>query len=155
MDAQVAAHLGELAALTAALCWSLNSLAFEAAGRRVGSLAVNYLRIFVAFPLLTLTAWLTRGLALPLDAPPQAWLWLSISGLVGFVFGDIFLFSGLCGDRLPHLPAHQVPGPAHHRSAELPAPGGKAGSPGACGHFPGHPGHLPGDPGPQPPRRKK
>jgi len=92
MDAQVAAHLGELAALTAALCWSLNSLAFEAAGRRVGSLAVNYLRIFVAFPLLTLTAWLTRGLALPLDAPPQAWLWLSISGLVGFVFGDIFLF---------------------------------------------------------------
>lgn len=23
---------------------------------------------------------------------PQAWLWLSISGLVGFVFGDIFLF---------------------------------------------------------------
>ncbi|WP_461365580.1 DMT family transporter [Candidatus Darwinibacter acetoxidans] len=92
MDAQVAAHLGELAALTAALCWSLNSLAFEAAGRRVGSLAVNYLRIFVAFPLLTLTAWLTRGLALPLDAPPHAWLWLSISGLVGFVFGDIFLF---------------------------------------------------------------
>lgn len=41
---------------------------------------------------MTLTAWLTRGLALPLDAPPQAWLWLSISGLVGFVFGDIFLF---------------------------------------------------------------
>ncbi len=92
MQAAVTAHLGELAALAAALCWCFNSLAFEAAGKRVGSLAVNYFRIFVAFPLLTLTAWLIRGTALPLDAPPAAWFWLTISGLLGFVLGDIFLF---------------------------------------------------------------
>lgn len=87
-----AAHIGELAALTAAFCWCLNSIAFETAGRRVGSLAVTYLRIFVAFPLLALSAWLSRGLPLPTDAAPEAWFWLTISGLVGFVFGDIFLF---------------------------------------------------------------
>ena len=87
-----AAHIGELAALTAAFCWCLNSIAFETAGRRAGSLAVTYLRIFVAFPLLALSAWLSRGLPLPTDAAPEAWFWLTISGLVGFVFGDIFLF---------------------------------------------------------------
>lgn len=34
----VQAHLGELAALAAAFCWSLNAMAFEAAGKQVGSL---------------------------------------------------------------------------------------------------------------------
>lgn len=101
----VQAHLGELAALAAAFCWSLNAMAFEAAGKQVGSLAVNYLRIFIAFPLLTLTAWLTRGLALPTDAAPEAWFWLLISGLVGFVLGDIFLFQAFVeiGSRISLL----------------------------------------------------
>ncbi len=26
------------------------------------------------------------------DASPSAWLWLSLSGVVGFVIGDVFLF---------------------------------------------------------------
>jgi drug/metabolite transporter (DMT)-like permease len=105
MEHTAISHLGELAALTAALCWSLNAMAFEVAGKRVGSLAVNYLRIFVAFPLLTLTALLTRGMPLPSDAAPEAWFWLSISGLIGFVLGDIFLFQALVeiGSRISLL----------------------------------------------------
>lgn len=85
-------HLGEMAALTTALCWTFNSMAFEAAGKKVGSLSVNYLRLFVAFPLLTITALITRGLPFPTDATGRTWLFLLISGLIGFVLGDIFLF---------------------------------------------------------------
>lgn len=102
---QIQLHLGELAALLAAFCWSFNALAFEAAGKRVGSLSVNYLRIFVAFPLLAITAFLTRGLPLPTDATGTAWFWLSISGLIGFVLGDIFLFEAFVaiGSRISLL----------------------------------------------------
>lgn len=31
-------------------------------------------------------------MAFPVDATPMAWFWLVLSGLVGFVFGDYFLF---------------------------------------------------------------
>ena len=34
-----------------------------------------------------------RGLWLPSDATPEAWKWLSVSGLIGFVLGDYFLFT--------------------------------------------------------------
>ena len=59
----------------------------------------------MAFPLLTLTALLTRGMPLPSDAAPEAWFWLSISGLIGFVLGDIFLFQALVeiGSRISLL----------------------------------------------------
>ncbi len=86
-------HFGELAALGTAICWTFNSIAYEkAGGKKVGSLSVNYLRLFVAFSLSSAGAWLTRGLLLPTDASGRTWFWLLISGLLGFVLGDIFLF---------------------------------------------------------------
>ena len=99
------AHLGEIAALATAICWTLNAMAFEAAGKKVGSLSVNYLRFFVAFPLLTVTAFFARGLVFPTDATGTMWLYLSISGLIGFVLGDIFLFQALVeiGSRISLL----------------------------------------------------
>lgn len=101
----VQAHLGEIAALATAICWTLNAMAFEAGGKRVGSLSVNYIRFFVAFPLLAITAFFTRGLAFPVDATGSAWFYLSISGLIGFVLGDIFLFQALVeiGSRITLL----------------------------------------------------
>ncbi len=89
------AYLGEIAALGTAICWTLNAMAFEAGGKKVGSLSVNYIRFFIAFPLLTITAFFARGLAFPVDATGSAWIYLSISGLIGFVLGDIFLFQAL------------------------------------------------------------
>ena len=66
---------------------------------------MNYLRFFVAFPLLVVTALFARGLALPTDATGTMWLYLSISGLIGFVLGDIFLFQALVeiGSRISLL----------------------------------------------------
>jgi len=85
-------HLGEYAALLTAVFWTVTALAFERASRKVGSLSVNMIRLCMAFVFLSLYSWVTRGLILPIDASGFQWLWLSLSGLVGFVLGDFFLF---------------------------------------------------------------
>ena len=104
-------HAGELAALGAACCWTVTALAFERAGRRIGSLVVNLLRLLVAFGFLTLFGALVRGVALPLDASPHAWCWLGASGLVGFTVGDLCLFRAfvVIGSRLSVLLMSLVP----------------------------------------------
>jgi len=98
-------HFGELAALGTALCWTATALFFAEAGVRIGSLVVNVLRLVMALGMLTLLGWITRGLPWPTDATPHAWLWLSISGVVGFAFGDLCLFRAfvLIGPRLSSL----------------------------------------------------
>jgi len=85
-------HLGEYAALLTAVFWTITALAFEKASRKVGSLSVNMIRLCMAFVFLGLYSWVVRGLFLPIDATGFQWLWLSLSGLVGFVLGDYFLF---------------------------------------------------------------
>jgi drug/metabolite transporter (DMT)-like permease len=85
-------HLGEYAALLTAVFWTVTALAFESASKKVGSLSVNLIRLCMAFAFLSIYAWITRGLILPIDASGYQWFWLSLSGLVGFVLGDLFLF---------------------------------------------------------------
>ncbi|WP_437929434.1 DMT family transporter [Sorangium sp. So ce291] len=96
---------GELAALGAATCWTASSLAFTAAGRRIGALSLNLIRLALGFALLTALCWIRRGLPLPTDAAPSAWGWLLLSGVVGFVFGDLCLFKAfiLVGARVSML----------------------------------------------------
>ena len=96
---------GELAALGTALCWSLTAVFFAAAGARVGSLSVNLIRLVMAFVMVSLYQAVARGMALPLDASPYAWTWLSVSGLIGFCVGDLCLFRALLviGPRLSSL----------------------------------------------------
>lgn len=107
----MAARIGELAALGTALCWTVTALSFEAAGKRVGSLTVNIIRLVMAAALFAIYGWIVRGLALPLDAPGGAWIWLTLSGLVGFVVGDLFLFQAFVdiGARISMLIYASVP----------------------------------------------
>jgi len=104
-------HAGELAALGTAVCWTATSLAFETAGRRVGSLAVNLIRLVMAVFLLGLFTWVTRGQVLPFDAGVHEWWWLSLSGLIGFTIGDLCLFRAfvVIGARLSMLLMTLVP----------------------------------------------
>jgi drug/metabolite transporter (DMT)-like permease len=85
------AHYGELAALLVAFFWSITALSFESAGRRVGSLPVNIIRLVMGLGFLTILNLLYRGLMFPTDASLHNWIWLSVSGLIGFVLGDFFL----------------------------------------------------------------
>ncbi len=85
-------YTGEIAALLVAVFWTITALSFESASKMVGSLSVNIIRLGFALVFLSVFSFFYRGQLLPVDATSHAWLWLSLSGLVGFVFGDYFLF---------------------------------------------------------------
>ena len=104
-------HLGEFAALLTAFFWTVTSLSFESASHRIGSVAVNILRLVIGFAFLSVFSLIRRGLILPIDASYENWLWLSLSGLVGFVFGDLFLFKSytMIGSRFSMLIMTLVP----------------------------------------------
>ncbi|NVN94829.1 MAG: DMT family transporter [Bacteroidetes bacterium] len=104
-------HIGEFAALFTAFCWTATALAFESASLKVGSIAVNLIRLMLAIVYLSIFSYLTRGIWLPIDASPKAWLWLSISGFIGFVLGDLFLFESytIIGSRIAMLIMTLVP----------------------------------------------
>jgi len=96
---------GEVAALLTSLMFSGTSTFFTLAGRRVGSLVLNRLRLLVALILLVFAHWLILGSPFPLAAEPNRWFWLAISGVVGLVIGDAFLFQAFIwiGPRLSML----------------------------------------------------
>jgi len=99
------AYLGELAALATSLSFSFGSTVFTAAGRRIGSLVVNRIRLVVAVIFLSITHLVALGTLIPLDATPERWLWFGLSGAIGLVLGDIFLFQSfvLVGPRIAML----------------------------------------------------
>ena len=86
-------------------------MSFEAAGKRIGSLAVNLIRLVIAFFFLAAFGWIVRGLPLPTDATAHNWIWLLLSGLVGFTIGDLTLFRAfvLIGSRVSMLIMALVP----------------------------------------------
>ncbi|HEX5742291.1 MAG TPA: DMT family transporter, partial [Flavobacteriaceae bacterium] len=84
-------HKGELIALLTAVFWTITSLAFQQATRRAGSISVNIIRLLIALVIYAVISSFTRGMFLPFDASSHQWIWMSISGLIGFVFGDYFL----------------------------------------------------------------
>ena len=105
------AYTGEVAALVTAGCWTVTALAFESAGKRVGSLAVNFIRLVIALCILSVFCWIRLGVAFPVDADGHTWLWLAISGLVGFTVGDLCLFRAfvVVGARVSMLLMALVP----------------------------------------------
>ncbi len=98
-------HIGEIASLLTAVCWTFSAIFFEKAGRRTGSLSVNIIRIFLGIIFLGITTLFTRGMFFPLDATVYNWFWLGLSGIVGFFLGDLFLFKSytLIGSRTSQL----------------------------------------------------
>ena len=98
-------HRGEFAALLTAFFWTITALAFESAGEKIGSLAVNLIRLTMAFVFLSVYSWFMRGVIFPTDASVHNWVWLSLSGLVGFVLGDLVLFQAyvVVGARISML----------------------------------------------------
>ncbi|MCP4138900.1 MAG: DMT family transporter [Chloroflexi bacterium] len=98
-------YIGELAAIATSLSFSVGSIMFTNAGRRIGPLVVNRSRLVFAAIFLGIVHWISFGTIIPLDASPDRWLWLGLSGAIGFVLGDIFLFQAfvLIGPRLTML----------------------------------------------------
>ncbi|MFT5357789.1 MAG: drug/metabolite transporter (DMT)-like permease [Polyangiales bacterium] len=97
--------IGELISLLTAVCFALSVVFFTRAGRRIGSMTLNPIRLAMGFVFLMAYGAVMRGTPLPTDATPSAWGWLTLSGFVGFFLGDMFLFRALLevGPRLSSL----------------------------------------------------
>ena len=81
--------LGEISALATAVCWSFTAYAFTDASRRVGSVQVNIDRMALASIILFL---IISVFGLRLILSYNQIINLVLSGIVGLVLGDSFLF---------------------------------------------------------------
>ena len=98
-------YLGEIISLAVAVSWTVTALFAEVASKRIGSLQFNVVRMFLSIVMLGLTLWCFTGSPVPLYANSDAWLWLSLSGFVGYLLGDYCLFNSyiLIGSRFGQL----------------------------------------------------
>ena len=86
--------IGETIALGVAVSWTATALFAEVASKRMGSLPLNTLRMTMSLMLLAVTLWLLMGEPWPRYADGPTWLWLALSGVVGYVIGDYCLMQG-------------------------------------------------------------
>ena len=95
---------GEFAGLATSALWVVSSLAFAAAGRRMGATRLNLLRSLLAAALLLILQGFLKGNPWPTIGADRTW-YLAISGLLGLAIGDQFLFAGyvLVGARTTTL----------------------------------------------------
>ncbi|MDH6303816.1 drug/metabolite transporter (DMT)-like permease [Parabacteroides sp. PF5-5] len=98
-------YKGEIISLGVAVSWTITALFFEFAGKRMGSLSLNIIRLGMAFLMLGITLLIFTGQFIPWDAGYEAWFWLAVSGFIGYVLGDYCLFSSyiLIGSRFGQL----------------------------------------------------
>jgi len=98
-------YTGEIIAISTVLCWTVSTQLFEAASKRVGATNVNIIRIVSALIFFSVILGITSGYPIPYHFPLHAWIWLSLSGIVGFFLGDIFLFKAFVeiGPRIAML----------------------------------------------------
>jgi drug/metabolite transporter (DMT)-like permease len=98
-------YIGELAGLATSVMWTGTSTFFTLAGRKIGSVVLNRIRLVLAAIFLLLTHWILFGIPVPLYASSTNVVWLSLSGVIGLVLGDASLFQAfvLIGPRLSML----------------------------------------------------
>lgn len=99
------AFLGEIVALSVSIAWAGTSTLFTLAGRKVGSVVTNRVRLIFALLFLSLTHWVVHAELIPLDVELTRLFWLSLSGIIGLVIGDAMLFQALVwvGPRISML----------------------------------------------------
>lgn len=73
--------------------WAGSALFFEYAGRAIKAVNLNLIRLIFALFLIGIILFFINGSPFPQYANGEVWFWMSLSGFVGFVFGDFFLFS--------------------------------------------------------------
>jgi drug/metabolite transporter (DMT)-like permease len=95
--------IGFFAGITTSFLWTLGSLWFSSAGKRIGSFTVNAYRILIAAVLLVISNLILLG-GFP-AATSMQWVWMGLSGIVGLVFGDLTLIKAyvVAGPRLSLL----------------------------------------------------
>ncbi len=86
-------YLGEILALLVSFSWTISSIYADLACRKIGTMSTNVIRLFMSFILLGAVLWITVGHPYPVYADGKTILWLALSALVGYNFGDWCLFN--------------------------------------------------------------
>jgi drug/metabolite transporter (DMT)-like permease len=86
--------LAELAALSTALSWAFTAIFFTEAGKRIGSMQVNLIRLLFAVGCYALLRLILTGEVIPHATLNQTG-WLTVSALAGLVIGDSAGFASL------------------------------------------------------------
>ncbi|MGZ3883415.1 MAG: DMT family transporter [Bacteroidia bacterium] len=108
---------GELIAILTTLCWSIGIFPFTEASKRLGTAALNQYRLLLAWLIISVVLYFTQGLSFThLFSTPKYYhyLFLGLSGIVGFTIGDYCSFTSftLLGPKLGSLYTTFAPGAA-------------------------------------------
>ena len=85
-------YIGELISIGVAFSWTATALLSEFGSKRLGNLTLNVLRMALALLFSVVLFWFAVGTPLPSVGSIEAWGWMLLSGLVGYVIGDFCLF---------------------------------------------------------------
>lgn len=96
---------GEIAALLTAVAWTAAAMIFERASKKTGVTSVNTYKVIFGTLYLAILSVLLGNSIFPFDLPAKSWIYMSASGIVGFVIGDYFLFNAyvMIGSRISML----------------------------------------------------
>jgi drug/metabolite transporter (DMT)-like permease len=86
--------IGESAAILTSVMWTTCSILFAYAGKRIGALSVNAVRIVIAVGMLGSAHILILGTIIPIANSSQ-WFYMSLSGIIGLALGDLGYFGAL------------------------------------------------------------
>jgi drug/metabolite transporter (DMT)-like permease len=84
--------IGEIAGLATSFFYAISAFIFSKAGRTVGSMVTNRVRLTIALTYLVILNLILFHEPLPFSAGTSRWMWLGLSGVIGLALGDAFLF---------------------------------------------------------------
>ena len=85
-------YVGELISIGVAFSWTATALLSEYGSKRMGNLTLNLMRMVITLVFSGILFWIMTGSPLPAHASNEAYMWMMLSGLVGYVIGDFCLF---------------------------------------------------------------
>ena len=85
-------YLGEMISIGVAFSWTATALLGELGSKRMGNVTLNFTRMAITLVFSAILFWVVTGSPLPAKASTEAYLWMMLSGLVGYVIGDFCLF---------------------------------------------------------------
>lgn len=108
---------GEVIAILTTICWSLGIFPFTEVAKRIGTAPLNQYRLLLAWVIISVILFFTNDLNiidLFKNPKPYHYLFLGLSGIIGFSIGDYCSFSSfkLLGPKLGSLYTTFAPGAA-------------------------------------------
>ena len=85
-------YIGEFISIAVAFSWTATALLSEAGSKRLGNLTLNVLRMALALIFSMILFWIVMGSPLPSGGSVEAYGWMILSGIVGYLIGDFCLF---------------------------------------------------------------